>query len=180
MAENYMSNVPGDLDPTTDDAQMELLMQLQEENEKFKDEIKEKDKTIKTLESKIETLEIDLKKEEEINESQEKLLNFYKENPDIKNDDHNSDKQLKELEEKNKDLEIKIMNYEEKIMDFEDKVDDQNKQIEKLTLEKKESKATYDNMLSMLTDKEVEIKKLENEIQTYLKKYNSETIKQNN
>ena len=148
-----MSNVPGELDPATDEAQMELLMQLQDENEKFKNEIKEKDKTIKTLESKIETLEIDLQKELEINESQDKLLTFYQENPDNKKDDPNSSKQLKELEEKNKDLEIKIMSYEEKIMDFEDKVDDQTKQIEKLTLEKKESKATYDNMLSMLTDK---------------------------
>ena len=159
---NYMTN-SSEVD-LGDDELLQKNVALTKENETISQELQEKEKQMKELQRKFDDLKIEFEHQAETAKNNENLLSFYKNQSASPNPTLNTapDSQY-ESDTKVKDLEVKLLMSEDKNEELEEKIKDLNEQIEKLSEqvkelneEKKDLNDTHENLLNMLTEKEVE------------------------
>ena len=159
---NYMTN-SSEVD-LGDDELLQKNVALTKENETISQELQEKEKQMKELQRKFDDLKIEFEHQAETAKNNENLLSFYKNQSASPNPTLNTapDSQY-ESDTKVKDLEMKLLMSEDKNEELEEKIKDLNEQIEKLNEqvkelneEKKDLNDTHENLLNMLTEKEVE------------------------
>ena len=159
---NYMTN-SSEVD-LGDDELLQKNVALTKENETISQELQEKEKQMKELQRKFDDLKIEFEHQAETAKNNENLLSFYKNQSASPNPTLNTapDSQY-ESDTKVKDLEVKLLMSEDKNEELEKTIKDLNEQIEKLNEqvkelneEKKDLNDTHENLLNMLTEKEVE------------------------
>ena len=159
---NYMTN-SSEVD-LGDDELLQKNVALTKENETISQELQEKEKQMKELQRKFDDLKIEFEHQAETAKNNENLLSFYKNQSASPNPTLNTapDSQY-ESDTKVKDLELKLLMSEDKNEELEKTIKDLNEQIEKLNEqvkelneEKKDLNDTHENLLNMLTEKEVE------------------------
>ena len=159
---NYMTN-SSEVD-LGDDELLQKNVALTKENETISQELQEKEKQMKELQRKFDDLKIEFEHQAETAKNNENLLSFYKNQSASPNPTLNTapDSQY-ESDTKVKDLELKLLMSEDKNEELEETIKGLNEQIEKLSEqvkelneEKKDLKDTYEKLLNMLTEKEVE------------------------
>ena len=159
---NYMTN-SSEVD-LGDDELLQKNVALTKENETISQELQEKEKQMKELQRKFDDLKIEFEHQAETAKNNENLLSFYKNQSASPNPTLNTapDSQY-ESDTKVKDLELKLLMSEDKNEELEQTIKDLNEQIEKLRKqvkelneEKKDLNDTHENLLNMLTEKEVE------------------------
>ena len=145
MEDNYISNISeggGDIDE-------EMLLrvnQLEIDNEKLKNELKDVKKENLDYKHRVQDFEIELAHNEETIKNQNGLIKFYKQYRTEHEDD---------IEKK------KISEYEEKIKSLEESVAIKQKKIEMLNTEIKEQSALNEKLVDVITSKEETIRKME-------------------
>ena len=159
---NYMTN-SSEVD-LGDDELLQKNVALTKENETISQELQEKEKQMKELQRKFDDLKIEFEHQAETAKNNENLLSFYKNQSASPNPTLNTapDSQY-ESDTKVKDQEVKLLMSEDKNEELEETIKGLNEQIEKLSEqvkelneEKKDLKDTYEKLLNMLTEKEVE------------------------
>ena len=177
---NYMTN-SSEVD-LGDDELLQKNVALTKENETISQELQEKEKQMKELQRKFDDLKIEFEHQAETAKNNENLLSFYKNQSASPNPTLNTapDSQY-ESDTKVKDLELKLLMSEDKNEELEKTIKDLNEQIEKLSEqvkelneEKKDLNDTHENLLNMLTEKEVENNELKEKFKS------GEHNKQNN
>ena len=144
MEDNYISNISeggGDIDE-------EMLLrvnQLEIDNEKLKNELKDLKKENLDFKHRIKDYEIEISNNEETIKNQNGLINYYKKYRTEHEDD---------IEKK------KISEYEEKIKSLEESVAIKQKKIENLNTEIKEQSALNEKLVDVITSKEETIRKI--------------------
>ena len=159
---NYMTN-SSEVD-LGDDELLQKNVALTKENETISQELQEKEKQMKELQRKFDDLKIEFEHQAETAKNNENLLSFYKNQSASPNPTLNTapDSQY-ESDTKVKDLEVKLLMSEDKNEELEKTIKDLNEQIKKLSEQVKELNEektdlndTHENLLNMLTEKEVE------------------------
>lgn len=162
----YMTNT-GDIPiGLNEDELIKKNATLTQEKEAIENELQQKEKEIKDLSRKIESIVNEYEHQKELTKNAENLLSFYKNQLTNSSSSTSSGNSPEKSEEKAiKDLEIKLLSSEEKIEEYEKQLITMKKELEEATEEKKELNDLNEKMINMLTEKEIETTELKEKIE---------------
>lgn len=176
MMNVYMTNT-GDIPiGLNEDELIEKNATLTHEKEAIENELQKKEKEIKDLNRKLESIVNEYEHQKELTKNAENLLSFYKNQLTNSSSTSLSNSYDKSEENKIKDLEIKILASEEKIEEYEKQLINMKKELEEVTEEKKDLNDLNEKMINMLTEKEIETTELKEKIE----ELSAQSLKSNN
>lgn len=150
---DYMTN-SSTIDFGKEEELLKENTKLTQEKETLEKENKERIEEYNALKIKYEDLELELIHQKEINKNQDEMITFYKNQPTLTD----------ESENKIKDLEVQLMVAEDRANEITTEAETLTLENEDLKREKKELSEMNENMINMLTEKEMEMKATQKEL----------------
>lgn len=165
----YMTNTT-DSDLSQEDEVISKNTKLSQELSSVQNFLHEKEKELAETKRRIEDIQLELEHQKELNKNQQSLIEFYKSQDNSKNLENHE-----ELE----NLQKQINKSTEEVQSLQLKLSETQKEKAALKQELDDLKDLNENMLNMLTSKELENEELKTQIESYKKDKNGSNKEDN-